>query len=266
MGVVDEVLLSLQTTIGVVLPFRRIWGFWSLPNLSANCWPPLATQKHFTNMLTVSVYWNYALPRAAQTFFNRSSIFGWHSAEPEKNWLHLSCSSDLQLSRNLTKPSAKKNKHAVYSLVADLKFCSASATDGKEQFAIYYTVLIVVGKNIIVTIEITFFYINAKQTRSLLLGTHTHIHVWLNDENMCRLLRGHSAQERCERQWAMRETMHKIEAGKRGEKSTNCQCRNSEAALQHCVYWSVRTWDGGSKSNPLPLCNDKMGSRYATSN
>lgn len=84
MGVVDEVLLSLQTTIGVVLPFRRIWGFWSLPNLSANCWPPLATQKHFTNMLTVSVYWNYALPRAAQTFFNRSSIFGWHSAEPEK--------------------------------------------------------------------------------------------------------------------------------------------------------------------------------------
>lgn len=110
MGVVDEVLLSLQTTIGVVLPFRRIWGFWSLPNLSANCWPPLATQKHFTNMLTVSVYWNYALPRAAQTFFNRSSIFGWHSAEPEKNWLHLSCSSDLQLSRNLTKPSAKKKQ------------------------------------------------------------------------------------------------------------------------------------------------------------
>lgn len=160
----------------------------------------------------------------------------------------------------------KKNKHAVYSLVADLKFCSASATDGKEQFAIYYTVLIVVGKNIIVTIEIIFFYINAKQTRSLLLGTHTHIHVWLNDENMCRLLHGHSAQERCERQWAMRGTMHNIEAGKRGEKSTNCQCRNSEAALQHCVYWSVRTWDGGSKSNPLPLCNDKMGSRYATSN
>lgn len=201
MGVVDEVLLSLQTTIGVVLPFRRIWGFWSLPNLSANCWPPLATQKHFTNMLTVSVYWNYALPRAAQTFFNRSSIFGWHSAEPEKNWLHLSCSSDLQLSRNLTKPSAKKNKHAVYSLVADLKFCSASATDGKEQFAIYYTVLIVVVKNIIVTIEITFF-LHQREANSIPTVGHTHAHTRMVER---RKYVQTLAWSQCTR--AMRETM-----------------------------------------------------------
>lgn len=94
----------------------------------------------------------------------------------------------------------KKNKHAVYSLVADLKFCSASATDGKEQFAIYYTVLIVVGKNIIVTIEIIFLH--QREAISIPTVGHTHAHTRMVER---RKYVQTLAWSQCTR--AMRETM-----------------------------------------------------------